>query len=351
MKTIFIVAGGTGGHVIPALTIAKDLMKDYRVIWIGAQYGIENDLIPNSGITLKKLNIKGFRRKSFKHKFTVFILLLFAFLQSIYYIILYRPKVVVAFGGYPSLPMGIMSWVLFRKLIIHEQNSIVGLTNKILFPFAKTVLVAYDGVLKSNKTKLVGNPIRENLKDIRAIDERYNNSTKKLNILVLGGSLGAKLFNEELPEIFSNCNNINQIIHQVGKSNQEELKKHYENLKVSAQVFNFIEDIKVVYDWAHLIICRSGAMTVSEITTFGIAAIFIPYPYAVDNHQKYNVLNIANNNACILIEQKDFDKKQLTEIIQNLDIASCKKMAKEIKEYSINNSSKLIINIIKKIAS
>lgn len=348
MKTIFVVAGGTGGHVIPALTIAKELMKDYKIIWIGARYGIENDLIPKAGIILKKLYIKGFRKKKFKHKLMVFFLLFIAFFQSLYYLILYRPKVVIAFGGYPSLPMGIMSFLLFRKLIIHEQNSIAGLTNKILFLFAKVVLVAYGDVLKSNKTKVVGNPVRENLKNIRSIDERYNDSIKKLNILVLGGSMGAKLFNEELPEVFSKCNNINQIIHQVGKANQEDLKKLYKSMQISVQVFNFIEDIKVVYDWAHLIICRSGAMTVSEIASVGIAAIFIPYPFAVDNHQKHNVGNIINNKGAILIEQKDFDKKKLIEIIQNLDIKCCKEMAVAIKKFSINNSDKLITNIIRR---
>lgn len=346
-RTVLITAGGTGGHVFPALSIAKELLSEYEVIWVGAKTGIENDIVPKNNIPLLTINISGMRKKGMLKMLMMPFLLIRAFWQCLKIIIKHRPDVVVGFGGYATFPICFMAYLLKIPVVIHEQNSVAGLSNRVLSKFASTVMVAFDGVLSSKKTKLVGNPVRGDIVAIENPATRYKKRSDGLNVLIVGGSLGAKALNDIMPEVVSKLTNINQVLHQVGRGDAGAVKKHYQDLKVNAQVVNFIDDMAMVYENTDLIICRSGASTVSEVCVAGIAAIFIPYPYAVDDHQRYNAEPLVSNGAAYMILQSKLTADGLKDLISSLDREKCRVMAEKAKEVAINDSVARIVIIVK----
>ncbi len=348
-KTILIAAGGTGGHIFPALSVAKQLMPIYEIIWVGAKSGIENNIVPQNNIALKTLNISGLRKKGIFKFILMPFLLLYSFTQAFFVIFSTRPDVIVGFGGYVTFPICFMGWVLRVPVVIHEQNSVAGLTNKLLAKIANHVMVAFDGVLNSKKTSLVGNPVRADILNLAPIHERYSKRCGGLNILVVGGSLGARVFNEIMPQVCSELTNLANITHQVGNSVDKELIiKEYQKYNISANVVNFIDDMAYVYNNADLIVCRSGASTVSEIMAAGIAAIFIPYPYAVDDHQRYNAQPLVDINAGYMIVQSDLTVAKLSGLINSLDRERCMNMALNAHSIAITDSVSRIVNIIVK---
>lgn len=322
------------------------------MLWVGAQNGIENILVPKEDISIVNINISGLRQKGSKRLVIMPFILLYSLFQSIKLILIRRPDMVVGFGGYVSFPICLAARILDVPVIIHEQNSIAGLSNKLLAKIATNVLVAYPRVLSSKKTYIVGNPVREDICSILPPTLRYANRNGGLNILIIGGSLGAKVFNDLLPLVIAQVakikpNHINRIVHQVGKGNTINMLKKYEELAVyNVTVVEFIEDMARQYSETDLLIARSGASTVAEVCACGIAAIFIPFPHAVDDHQRHNVTALVEASAALMVLQHNLHTNLFAEIIVNLDRGSCQIMAEKAKALFIPNSVDKIKQII-----
>lgn len=352
MKKIIFTAGGTGGHIFPALAVAKLCVPEYDVLWVGAKGGIESIIIPENGIPINSINISGLRKKGILRLLAMPFLLLRAFIQTFIIILRERPDVIIGFGGYATFPVCFMGVILRIPVVIHEQNSVSGLTNKILSRLVNKVIVAFPDVLDSKKTILLGNPVRDEIASIAIPELRYPSRTGGLNILVLGGSLGAKIFNDILPEVFGLVNDkqaghIARITHQVGRGDREMVACQYEKFGIAnAAVINFIDDMADMYANIDLVICRAGASTVSEISSCGVAAIFVPYPYAVDDHQKYNALNLVKNGASMMFIQSELKVAELADTLMGLDRSKCMDMARRAKKLAIPDSSKKIKEVI-----
>lgn len=345
-KTILITAGGTGGHIFPALAVAKLLQANYDLVWVGAARGIENEIVPANKILLETINIYGLRHKGLLKLVLMPIILCQAFFQALKILLRYRPDVIVGFGGYATFPICFMGWLLRLPLLIHEQNSVPGLTNRLLAKCATKVMVAFTGVLTTAKTLVVGNPVRQEILELLPPEQRYANRSGGLNILVLGGSLGAKILNETLPAVFAQFPNLSSVVHQVGRGDAQMVQQQYDKVNVPAKVVNFIDDMAYAYANADLVICRAGASTVSEICAVGIAAIFIPYPYAVDDHQRFNVEPLAKLDAAKMLLQSQCNTLALVELLQSLDRESCLAMAKKANSLAIGDSSQRICELI-----
>ncbi len=346
-KTILISAGGTGGHIFPALSVAKKLQGDYQVLWVGAKSGIETDIVPKNNIPILTINISGLRNKGWLRKIVMPFLLLRAFIQCLQIILKVRPDVILGFGGYATFPVCFIGAILKIPVIIHEQNSVAGLTNRILSKFVTKVLVAFNGVLLSKKTILTGNPVRADIINLEPPEIRYKERDGGLKLLVIGGSLGAKQLNDIMPEVCGLLTNINQVVHQVGRGDVDLVSKHYQQVGVNAIVKNFIDDMASAYATADLIICRAGASTVSEIMTVGVATIFVPYPYAVDDHQRHNVAQLVTAGASFMVLQENISIQGLVDLIAGLSKEQCLKMAKLTNEFAIHNSTDKIVDIVR----
>ena len=308
-KFISILASGTGGHVYPAYTVAMEFIeKGYEIIWIGTEKGIENKVVNSDSIIIENISSTGIRGKPFFKKI-IGILYLFKSIFEAYKIIKkYKPKLTIGFGGYVSLPGVIISYLFRIPVIIHEQNSIAGTANKINYLFSKKVFETFPDSFNKSNEKIIhsGNPIRKVFLGLEKPEDKYLSQKSFLNILILGGSQGSTFFNTTLPFVFSYFHNQNILIkHLSGIDNLKQVGERYKKYGINATVFEYAENIDTLYDWANLIICRSGSTTLSEISKIGRAVILVPFPYATDNHQFYNASYLANQSACILIEQGD----------------------------------------------
>ncbi|ODS24926.1 undecaprenyldiphospho-muramoylpentapeptide beta-N-acetylglucosaminyltransferase [Candidatus Endobugula sertula] len=333
-----MMAGGTGGHVFPALAVAKELInRGAKVYWLGTQSGMESIIVPVEDIAIKTIDVKGFRGKGWLAKLVVPFLLCKAILQSIQIIRSINPSVVVGFGGFVSAPGGIAAKLLGKKLVIHEQNSVVGLSNKLLAKFAHQKLVAFPYSL--DNAIHIGNPVRSAFAQVK----RNYRSDHRLRVLIIGGSLGAKAINDLMPSVFESIDgNLRpEIWHQTGKDKIEPVQMAYRQKKVEARVQEFIDDMLEAYEWADLLICRAGALTVSEVAVVGLPAIFVPLPSAVDNHQYYNAQWLTDNEAALMIEQKNLTEEKLSQQImkfisqrENLEI-----MGKKAKRLALPDAA------------
>ena len=309
-KTILVMAGGTGGHVYPALAVAQYLREQgSRLLWIGTRNGIEARVVPENGFPLLLIHIRGLRGKTLLRRVTAPLMLMLALLQSLVIMIRYKPDAVIGLGGFVSGPGGIAAWLLRIPLYIHEQNAIAGLTNRLLAPLARTVMLGFPGALVGKRVITTGNPVRMEIRKLDApqlrIGSRQHNP---LRLLVLGGSLGAKALNELLPEVLSSLPDRVQIEvwHQTGATHIGVTRDLYATHQLhQARVDAYINDMAAAYSWADLVLCRAGASTIGEICTAGIASILVPYPHAVDDHQTANARYLSDAGAAILIPQSD----------------------------------------------
>ena len=322
---VLIATGGTGGHVYPALAVAEELMhRGVRVSWMGTRKGMEEKLVSARSIPLHFVSVSGLRGKGLSGWLLAPFKLTYAIAQAINILMTQKPNVVLGMGGFVSGPGGIASWLLQKPLVIHEQNTVAGMTNKMLSHFATQVVEAFpDTFDKKVKAVYAGNPVRSDIEDINAPAERYEQaSNKAVKVLVIGGSLGATALNENLPYVFhaikEKCNF--EIVHQTGLRHLESAKQSYQQYAVQAEVLDYIDDMSTMYRWADLVICRAGALTVSEIAIVGLAAVFIPFPYAVDDHQYFNAKYLADNDAAIVTRQANI---QSTEFISMLEKLMC----------------------------
>ena len=316
-KRVLIMAGGTGGHVFPALAIAKRLQdRGYEILWLGTRGRMEEMLVPKHGFNIEYIDVKGIRRNGLKAKLTAPFMLVRAIFEALSVVRKFRPDVCIGMGGYASGPGGVAAYLLRIPLVLHEQNAAAGLTNRLLFKLASRVLLGFPGAFSGSKVKLVGNPVREEIMALHEAKRDFNYG--KLCILIVGGSLGAKALNEKLPEALKQFGDKIEVVHQAGKGNSEATLERYKGAAFSYRVSDFINDMDKVYLWAHLIICRAGALTVAEVSATGLPAVFIPLPTAVDDHQTKNAMTMVKAGAAKLIAQKDLNEESLKAAVEPL---------------------------------
>jgi UDP-N-acetylglucosamine--N-acetylmuramyl-(pentapeptide) pyrophosphoryl-undecaprenol N-acetylglucosamine transferase len=329
-KRIVIMAGGTGGHVFPALAVAQSLTeKGWQVSWLGTHNGLESRVIPENDIEIDWLSVAGMRGKGLAAKLKAVFMLLKACLQASRILRRRKPDVVLGMGGFVAGPGGLMAKLLGIPLIIHEQNRIPGTTNRLLARIANQILEAFPGSFKKSvNAKCTGNPLRKQFLNPSSGESRQ--AGQGIRILIVGGSQGAQVLNEIVPEAVAELKNV-QIKHQTGAAMYKRVESRYKALGINAEVNVFIEDMVSAYQWADMVICRSGAMTVSEIAAIGIPAIFIPLPHAIDNHQVANARYLTEAGAGICLMQKELHSKilaeEITRILKQLDV-----MAKAAKK-------------------
>ncbi|WP_179404924.1 undecaprenyldiphospho-muramoylpentapeptide beta-N-acetylglucosaminyltransferase [Burkholderia guangdongensis] len=333
-RTLMVMAGGTGGHVFPGLAVAHRMeAQGWRVVWLGNPAGMEATLVPKHGIPMEYVRFGGLRGKGLATKLALPLNLLRACWQSLGVLRRVKPDVVLGMGGYITFPAGVMAALSGRPLVLHEQNSIAGLTNKVLAKLAKRVLVAFPNALPH--AEWTGNPIRAELARTAPPKARYAARSGPLSVLVVGGSLGAAALNEVVPRALAMLapNERPRIVHQAGAKHIEALKSNYDAAGFTdptgggVRLVPFIDDMASAYAEADLVICRSGAMTVSEIAAVGVAALFVPFPYAVDDHQTTNAAFLAEAGAAVLVQQRDLSAELLADWLRGQSRASLAEMA------------------------
>ena len=311
MKTLLIMAGGTGGHIFPGLAVA-DAVKaaGWRVVWLGNPSGMEAKLVPSRGYELAEVRFAALRGKGWLPKLLLPFNLLSGFWQAWKVLKRIRPDVVLGMGGFISFPGGMMAVLRGRPLVVHEQNSVAGLANRVLAAVADRVLSGFPDVIK--KAVWSGNPVRAEIVAVAEPIERFAGrmaAGKPLHLLVVGGSLGAQTLNQALPRSMALLaeHERPQVVHQSGSKHLDALNRSYRQAGVSANCVAFIEDMAGAYAWADLVICRAGALTVAELAAAGVASILVPFPHAVDDHQTTNALFLANAGAADAHEVNTFD--------------------------------------------
>lgn len=315
-----VMAGGTGGHVFPALATAEILQsRGVHVEWLGSKHGIESELIPPTGIHLHSIDVKGLRGKGKLSLLLAPFKLLLALWQALLVLRKVNPDVVLGMGGFASGPGGLAAWLLRKPLIIHEQNAVAGMTNKSLSRMAKRVMEAFKGAFPAGiETTEVGNPVRGAILNLPSPSERMAGREGKVRLLVVGGSLGAQAINELLPDVLADlpADLRPEVWHQTGKRNIKGAEEKYNALELNdVRVVPFIEAMDEAFAWADLVLCRAGALTVSELAIAGVASVLVPFPHAVDDHQTMNACYLADAGAAILVDQKDLNKEMLTQLL------------------------------------
>ncbi len=322
-RTILIMAGGTGGHVFPGLAVADYLKQvGWHVVWLGTEAGMETKLVPQRGYQTEVISFSGLRGKRLTTWLTLPLRLLKAFFQSVRIIQRVKPDVVLGMGGYPAFPGGMMASLLNKPLVIHEQNSVAGLTNKILAQVADKIFLGFPdvGLAKKAHAMCSGNPVRAEIEQIEAPQRRFSGRQGKLNLLVVGGSLGAQALNTTVPQALKLLPGHLRpiVIHQTGASHLEAVRKAYGEMELEGEIVAFIDDMAKRYAVCDLVLCRSGALTVAELSAAGVASILGPYPHAVDDHQTGNARFLASHGAAVLLPQQELTAEKLASLLADL---------------------------------
>jgi UDP-N-acetylglucosamine--N-acetylmuramyl-(pentapeptide) pyrophosphoryl-undecaprenol N-acetylglucosamine transferase len=306
-RPILVMAGGTGGHVYPALAVARALeAQSQNIVWLGTHRGLEATVVPAAGIDVEWINVKGLRRKGAIALLVAPLQLVWALLQALAIILRCRPTAVLGMGGFVSGPGGLAAWLTRRPLVIHEQNAAAGLTNRLLARLARVVLQAFPGSFNSSVVvETVGNPVREDIAAVPLPADRYAKRQGPLRLLVLGGSQGALALNTTVPHALSKLSAPDRptVRHQCGERTLDAARNAYAEHGVDAELIPYIEDMASAYAWADLVVCRSGALTVAELCAVGLPALFVPYPAAVDDHQTANARPMADAGAAVIIDE------------------------------------------------
>lgn len=318
---VLIMAGGTGGHVFPALAVARGLFKQGReVIWLGSPRGIENRLIPDAGIPLERVRVAGLRGKGLLSWLPAPFKLLLALWDALRIVRAVRPAVVLGMGGFAAGPGGLAAWLLRRPLVIHEQNAAAGLTNRLLAGLAREVLQAFPGSFSRRvKARSIGNPVRADILQIAPPRERLAGRAGALHLLVIGGSQGALALNRVVAAAISGLNRQTDIVirHQAGDATCQDAVDAYAQHGVAADVCRFIDDMAEAYAWADVAVCRAGALTVAELAAAGLGSVLVPFPAAVDDHQTLNARYLADAGAAVLIPQAELTPERLAAQLQS----------------------------------
>ena len=319
-RPILIMAGGTGGHVYPALAVARALQARSRdVVWLGTERGLEARVVPAAGIDIEWISIRGLRRKGLLALLLAPLQIGWALLQSLAVIFRRRPAAVLGMGGFVSGPGGVAAWLTRRPLVVHEQNAAAGMTNRLLARLARVVLQAFPGSFNSSvSAETMGNPVREDIAAVPPPHERYASRQGPLRVLVLGGSQGALTLNRLVPAALAELGEDvrPKVRHQCGERTLDIAREAYEKHGVDVDLAPFIEDMAEAYAWADLVICRAGALTIAELCAVGVPALLVPYPAAVDDHQTANARPLVQAGAAKIVQDSELTPGYLAELLR-----------------------------------
>lgn len=352
-KTLMVMAGGTGGHVYPAMAVADYLKAEgWNILWLCTEGGMENRLIADKGYQKAMITMRGVRGKGLLGWVLLPIKLSLALTQSYKAITKHKPNLVLGMGGFAAFPGGLMARLLGTPLVIHEQNSVAGLTNKTLVHFATRVLAAFPAAFGAKAT-LVGNPVRDDIRQISPPATRLATRNGPLRLLIVGGSLGAQALNEVLPKALAEMaiENRPRVVHQAGEKHIAKLHEAYKENHVEAEAKAFINDMAAMYRWADIVICRAGALTVAELSAAGVASVLVPFPYAVDDHQTTNAHYLSESGAAILMPQGEFTVANVAALLQGLTRQECLKMANKARTLGKPQATADVANICKELAA
>lgn len=341
MKTILIMAGGTGGHIFPGLAVAEQMRASgWQVVWMGNRGGMEERLVPPHGYAGAWIRARAARGKGLVAKLLLPANLLYSFWESARHLRRVKPDVVLGMGGYVAFPGGMMASLLNRPLALHEQNAIAGLANRVLAALSDKVMVAFPGAL--GKGEWTGNPVREAIARIAPPDQRYAGRSGPLRLLVVGGSLGAQALNEALPKALALVQPRPLVVHQSGEKHLDALKANYAKEGVQGELVAFIDDMARRYAEADLVICRAGAVTIAELSAGGMASVLVPFPHAVDDHQTANARFLAERGAAILLPQAELTPEKLADLIRSLDRTKLLEMAKRARGLGKPDAARIV---------
>jgi UDP-N-acetylglucosamine--N-acetylmuramyl-(pentapeptide) pyrophosphoryl-undecaprenol N-acetylglucosamine transferase len=341
LKTILIMAGGTGGHIFPGLAVAEEMRAaGWDVVWMGARGGMEERLVPPRGHRTAWIRAKAARGKGLLQKLLLPANLLFSFWESARHIRRLRPCVVLGLGGYVAFPGGMMASLLNRPLALHEQNAVAGLANRVLSGVSDKVMVAFPDALRN--AEWTGNPVRAEIAALAAPEQRFAGRRGALRILVVGGSLGAQALNDAVPKAAALLRSPPAIVHQSGEKHLDVLQKNYEQAGVQGELVAFIDDMARRYAQADLVICRAGAVTIAELSAGGMAAILVPFPHAVDDHQTANARFLSERGAAVLLPQNELTPQKLAELIRSMDRPKLLEMAQNARALGKPDAAKLV---------
>jgi len=323
--TILVMAGGTGGHIFPGIAVAEELVKKgWKVHWLGTAERMEAEIVPKNGYPISFINIAGIRNKGWQTWLKTPFKILQSVMQSIQVLKEVKPDVVLGMGGYASAPGGVAAWLLRIPLVLHEQNAVAGMTNRFLSRISTKTLSAFPGAFSDRVTpNVVGNPLRSDIISIENVMPEQPATSKK--VLVVGGSLGAKILNDVVPQAMKQIKVQSiDVWHQTGGGNEQAVLTSYQDFGLpeeKVKVTEFIDDMASAYQWADVVVCRAGALTVSELAMAAKPAIFVPLPHAVDDHQTKNAMYLVECGAAKLIAQKEFNGTTLGQMLNSLFIS------------------------------
>ena len=349
-RTILIMAGGTGGHIFPALAVAHRLRDSgWRVVWLGNPEGMEAKLVPQHGFEMVWVKFAALRGKGLMRKLLLPLNLLRGFWQALKAIRQVRPQVVLGMGGYITFPGGMMAALTGVPLVLHEQNSVAGLANRVLAIVADRILTGFPDVLR--KGDWVGNPVRPEIAALKAPAERMAGREGPLHLLVIGGSLGAQALNEVVPQGMAllGAADLPQIVHQAGERHLEELKSNYAAAGIQAHCVSFVEDMAGAYEWADLVICRAGALTIAELAAAGVPAILVPYPHAVDDHQTGNAKFLVHAGGAFLLPQAELTPEAVA-LVRNYARGQLLEMAQKARALAKPDAALAVANVCSEMA-
>jgi UDP-N-acetylglucosamine--N-acetylmuramyl-(pentapeptide) pyrophosphoryl-undecaprenol N-acetylglucosamine transferase len=341
MRTLLIMAGGTGGHIFPGLAVAQEARAaGWQVVWMGARGGMEERLVPRHGYAAAWIRARAARGKGLVQKLLLPANLLYSFWESARHIRRIRPDVVLGLGGYVAFPGGMMASLLGRPLALHEQNAIAGLANRVLAGVSDKVMVGFPQALR--RAEWTGNPVRAEIASIASPDERFRGRQGPIRLLIVGGSLGAQALNQAVPRALALLAERPQVVHQSGEKHLEALRAAYAAAGVQGELVAFIDDMARRYAEADLVICRAGAVTIAELSAGGMASILVPFPHAVDDHQTANARFLAERGAALLLPQPELSAERLAALIGVLDRPALLAMAQNARALGKPDAARIV---------
>ena len=346
---VMIMAAGTGGHVFPGLAVARELLdRGVPVVWLGTDTGLEARLVPAAALPLETLQVRGLRRNGLKGWLLAPFTVLAAVRSAVSILRRHRPRAVLGLGGYVTGPGGLAAWLLRRPLVIHEQNARAGLSNRLLARIARRRLSGFPLRFPGRgEAEAVGNPVRREFAGLPAPAMRYGARNGPLRVLVVGGSLGAQVLNELVPRALSQLPPEARplVRHQSGERTAELAHRAYAEADVSVHLETFIDDMAAAYAWADLVICRAGALTVSELSAAGVAAWLVPLPHAVDDHQTANARVLADAHAAVLMPQSELTAESLASALRAADRDQLRTMAERARAQSRPRATEQVADV------
>jgi UDP-N-acetylglucosamine--N-acetylmuramyl-(pentapeptide) pyrophosphoryl-undecaprenol N-acetylglucosamine transferase len=355
MKRLMIMAAGTGGHIFPGIAIAQTMRaRGWEVSWLGTAHGMEQDIVPKHGIEMDAIDFSGMRGKGLQHTLAGAFRLTASFASCLRIMARRKPNVVLGMGGYVTVPGGLMARLRRVPLALVNADAALLLSNKTLAPLAQRVLFGFpaDFGRAAGKASVTGNPVRKEILELSPPATRFNGREGVLRVLVVGGSLGAKALNDAVPAALALIPEAVRpvLTHQSGKKNIEALNKAYADAAVNAKVVDFIEDMAAAYAEADLVICRAGAITVSELTAAGVASVLVPFVAATTSHQRDNARWMANQHAAIHLPQGELSAARLAQLLATLSRGECRDMALAARAVGKRDANEAIADILEKLA-